>query len=397
MSESIAWKAESAEGQSLSGTLDAVDARAAGEQLSRLGLRVLEVASATPRAARPLSAEDFHSFNLQLAQLTAAGLPLESGLRLIARDMRSGALSRAVNEVATDLESGVPLSEAFDRRRGRFPMLYGRLLDAGVRMGNLPAMLLSLGEHLQLVQRLRASLWSVLSYPAVVLVALAVVLLMLSFFVQPQLVELWAGFAVELPLAARASLALLGWIPWLIVAGLLVVLIFSAVWLFYRGRGQGQAFIDYAIVPLPFVGRVVHRSLLSRWCHAVALGIEAGQDLPTAISLAAQAAGSPRIERDAGRLIAILSAGGAIDAVGKLETLPATVPATMQLGSATGNLAGRMRSLSDMYQRQAQYGTQALPAILTPMLLIVIGALIGISVLGLFLPLVALFNALMGQ
>ena len=102
---------------------------------------------------RALGGDDFVAFNQQLAQLAKAGLPLERGLRLIAADLGRGRLARAITEVADELERGTPLAEAFDRHRGRFPSLYGRLVDAGVRSGNLSEVLLNLGRHLDMGQR----------------------------------------------------------------------------------------------------------------------------------------------------------------------------------------------------------------------------------------------------
>ena len=97
------------------------------------------------------------------------------GLRLIAADLRGGggALSRTVEQVAAELERGTPLPEAFEKYKGQFPSLYGRLVGAGVRAGNLPGVLFNLGRHLELVQRLREALWRSLAYPLAILVGLA--------------------------------------------------------------------------------------------------------------------------------------------------------------------------------------------------------------------------------
>lgn len=395
---SFAYKAQSAQGQAIAGTIECPDPLSAGRTLEGLGLRVLEIlpAAPVPRSARPLKSEDFHALNLQLAQLTSAGLPLEQGLRLVARDMRRGRLASAINDVAGDLEKGIPLSEAFDRRRGRFPMLYGRLVDAGVRMGNLPGVLLSLGEHVSLVQRLRATLWSVLSYPAAVLLALSVVVTLLQLFVQPQMTDVWRSMKVELPESTLFIMAVADCIPWVMSAVVLLLVAFACVALVFRLSGKPQTFVDYFIVPLPLIGPIIRRGLLARWCDAVAMGVQGGQDLPGAISLASDAIASPRLAKDARLLIEALNAGQPLDGVTQLDLLPATIPAAIQLGSATGDLATILRNLSGMYQRQAEYRAQALPAILTPILLLILGAIIAIAILGLFAPLIGLFQALTG-
>ena len=389
---SFAYKAQSPQGQAIVGTIECPDPLSAGHTLEGLGLRVLEISPAGPRAVRPLKSEDFYALNLQLAQLTSAGLPLEQGLRLVARDMRRGRLAAAINEVAGDLEKGVPLSEAFDRRRGRFPMLYGRLVDAGVRMGNLTGVLLSLGEHLSMVQRLRATLWSVLSYPAAVLLALSAVLIFLHLFVQPQMLEVMRPFKAELPAATLLLMHLADGIPWVIAAVVLLLVAFAGIGLVFRLRGKPQTFVDYFILPLPLIGPIIGRGLLARWCDAVALGVQGGQDLPAAMALASDAIGSPRLASDTQKLVQALSAGQPIDSVTGLRVLPATIPAAMQLGSATGDLATILRNLSGMYQRQAEYRAQALPAILTPILILILGVIIAIAILGLFAPLVAMLQ-----
>lgn len=411
---SFAYKAQSAEGQPIAGTIESTDPHVAGRQLERMGVRVLEMGPASPRPARPLKAEDFHAFNLQLAQLTSSGLPLEQGLRLLAGDLRRGRLATAINEVAGDLEQGVPLPEAFERHRGRFPSLYGRLVDAGVRMGNLPGVLLSLGEHLELVQRLRAILWRVLSYPAAVLMALAGVLLLIHIWVQPAMMEViqqtqrigqpvyWTYRASRQPPTpdlsglTAMSIGFLNGVPLVVGAVLGLIVLYAALGLLFRLWGRHQSFVDYLVLPIPLFGQIIRCSMLARWCHAVALAVESGQDLPSALSLASAALGSPRLQRDSDRLSQTLASGQSLQSAAHPGLLPATIPMAMEMGSSTGSLAAVMRNLSTMYRRQTEYRAQSLPAVLTPALLVLLGLAIGLSVVGLFVPLVSLLSALGG-
>src|SRR5687767_9807005 len=128
---SFAYQAQTTDGLRMSGTIDARDVADAQRRLVELGLRVSEIAP-TPRPPKPraLAASDLVVFNEQLAHLTKAGLPLERGLRLIAADLGNGRLSRTVEMVAAELEQGTPLDVAFEKHRGHFPSLYGRLVAA---------------------------------------------------------------------------------------------------------------------------------------------------------------------------------------------------------------------------------------------------------------------------
>ena len=145
---SFAYKAQIHNGTPITGTIDAADADDAVCLLETMGLRVVEV-EPSERPARPkaVSGDDFLAFNQQLAQLTAAGMPIERGLRLIARDVRSKRLARTISLVAEQMESDKSLSEAFESHRKQFPPMYGRLVDMGVKSGRLPGILLNLGRH----------------------------------------------------------------------------------------------------------------------------------------------------------------------------------------------------------------------------------------------------------
>src|SRR5205085_10508559 len=111
----------------------------------------------------------------QLAQLAKAGLPIERGLRLMAQDLKRGRLAQAVRAVADELEKGVPLEDAIAKYHDKFPPLYARLIAAGAKTGDLAAILFSTGQHVEMVHRLRRSVWRASAYPLMIAVALGIV------------------------------------------------------------------------------------------------------------------------------------------------------------------------------------------------------------------------------
>src|SRR5439155_7333432 len=203
----FAYQAQTLAGQAIAGTIDAADVEQAQRLLAALRLRVLHIEPVKPLPrVRPLRAEDFASFNLQLAHLTAAGLPVEHGLRLIAQDMRRGRLKETINQLAGEMERGTPFDQAFEKFNDRFPPLYSRLVAAGIKSGDLPGVLLNLGRHIDLVARLRAAMWRAASYPMMILGGLAVVMIFLGIVVIPQFRGLFKDFGTQLPLVTRALL-----------------------------------------------------------------------------------------------------------------------------------------------------------------------------------------------
>lgn len=411
----FAYEAQSDAGYRVSGTIDAPDAETALLRLRSMRLRVNEVSPVAPsngdaagtgttstRGRRAVRGDDFIAFNQQLAHLAAAGLPIESGLRLIAKDLRRGRLAETVKTVADDLDRGTPLGQAFDNHRARFPALYGRLLDAGVRSGNLAGVLLNFGRHLELVQRLRAALWRTLAYPAAVFAALAVVMMFLGARVLPQFEQIITGFNLRLPWPTQVLFAVAPAVPWLAGAALAAAAAAPVGWGLLRTAGKDRAAVDVVARRTPVVGRALRLNLVARWCDAVRIGVTAGMPLPEAIGLADDAVRSPALRSDGEALAARLAAGRPLaDAADGLRLLPATVPATIDLASGSGagsdgnrDLAGALDGLADLYERQAEQRVAAIPAVLTPLTVIVVAVTLGFVILALVLPVIKLLDSL---
>ena len=398
-SDSFAYQAQTVEGQTVAGTIDAPSVEQAQRLLQNLRLRVLQIAPAEARRPRTkrLNGEDFLTFNQQLTHLTTAGLPVEHGLRLIAQDMRTGRLRATVQEVATELERGTPLDQAFEKHQKNFPPLYARLIAAGVAASNLPGMLLSLGRHMELVYRLRATLWRVFAYPIMILVGLGIVLLFLTVAIIPQFEAIFRDFGTKLPSLTLFLLDSAEWIPWVLLAIPIVVIVIAMLWQVSRFTGHDRAMVDWLILPLPLIGPVLKRNLIARWCDAVRLGVDAGLDLPRAVELAGEAVASPRLKRDGDEMVGAMNAGKMPDAIiGSTRLLPATVPAAIALGMQNNDLPRTLTTLSDMYQQQAETRLNLLPGLLTPVLIMLMALLIGLVILGLFLPFISLIQSISG-
>ena len=396
--DAFAYQAQTAEGQTVGGTIDAINLEQAQRLLQALRLRVLQIEpiSRPPRAKR-VTGDDFLSFNQQLGHLTTAGLPIEHGLRLIAQDMRTGGLRTTVQQVATELESGTPLDQAFEKHRDKFPPLYARLIAAGVATSNLPGMLLSLGRHMEMVYRLRAMLWRVFAYPVMVLIALGMVLLFLTMGIIPQFEKIFRDFGTKLPALTQFLLSTTKWMPVLILLIAVLFVLIAILWQIAKATGHDRVVVDLLILPMPLVGPVIKRNMIARWCDAVRLGVEAGLDLPRAIEMAGEAVASPRLTRDGYEVIGAINSGKAPDAViGSTRLLPATVPAAMTLAQQNNDLPRTLATLSEMYQQQAETRLNLIPGVLMPLLVLLMAVLIGTVILGLFMPFISLIQNLTG-
>jgi type II secretory pathway component PulF len=383
----------------MSGTVDAGDVGEATRRLVELGLRVSEIApAARPPRPRALRASDFAAFNQQLAQLAKAGLPLEHGLRLIAADLRGGggSLSRTVEQVAAELERGTPLPEAFEKHRGQFPSLYGRLVGAGVRAGNLPGVLFNLGRHLELVQRLREALWRTLAYPLAILIGLGLVLLLIGTFVLPKFEDIYADFGLHLPGPTRLLIKVGHVIPEIAIVFIVIGVGLPVLWLALKAAGREGILTDLVARYVPLVGPVIRRSLAARWCDLLRVAISSGMDLPAAINLASEATGSPSLIRDGKALAEQLEAGRPLEP-SRGGLLPPSVPATIQFAAGFHDLPTTLEALGDMCQRQAELRVASIPAVITPVFVLLIGIIVSFIILGLMMPMLTLIQGMTGS
>jgi type IV pilus assembly protein PilC len=339
---------------------------------------------------------------------------VERGLRLVAQDLSRSRLKTAVEAVARDLESGVALPDAIDRHRRAFPPLYATVVDAGIRAGNLPAVLFNIGRHLELSQRIRASLTRALAYPVALLLALVLLSAFLSASVLPMMVDsLYRAdgnsvFSVMMGPRGTAPTPrpIVPWItrlvadvgrfaPTLAIICVAIVVGWSLAWPVLRGTAFGARVRDDVLARLPLIGPPVRFDLVGRWCDAVRVGVEAGLDLPRALTLAAEAIGSNRLASDTGRLIDAHDRGADLASVAGLRMLPATVPATIDLAMRSQQLPRSLATLSELYLRQADGRARAIPLVLTPILLLLIAAIVGAMLAAIFVPLVRMLNSIM--
>jgi type II secretory pathway component PulF len=327
--------------------------------------------------------------------MARAGLPIEKGLRLVAAGIGGGAMARAAGKIADDLRSGTGLEPAFEKHRGQFPPLYGRMIDAGIRGGNLAGVLLNLGRRLELQQRLRSALWRSVSYPLMTLCALLVVIAFIAAVIMPHITALLADFRLELPLATQMVIAIGQIEPFVAVAVVAAVMAAFLARLILRRTGAERAVADRMLIAIPIVGPVLRFNLIARWVDAVSIGITAGLELPAAIALAADATASPLLRQDSAELKALLAMGRPLSAArGRL--LPATIPTAIEVSASERDLPDTLATLSELYDRQAQLRLERIPAVLTPLLVMLIAILVGFVIVGLLYPLILLIRGIVG-
>ena len=383
-------------GESMSGTLEADSPDRAQALLAAMQVKVysLEPAPKEPPPTR-LGRAEFLLFNEQLAAITKAGLPLEKALRQVAGEVQSGRLRRAILELAAELEAGRPLEEAFARHQRSFPYLYGRIIQAGVRTGRLSDMLASLSRHLEMAGQTRRIVQDALTYPALILTLASIIVTGLLLYVVPTFrsaFEETVGVLGARQLAVPWNVAALFWMSdhvarlWILLGCLVGGLV--ALRLLLATSDAGRRWWERGVMAVPALGRLYHRTHLARLCDAMAILVGSGCDLPGALRLAGGASGSPNLVADCENLALAVEAGHFPDPrEAGAPHVPALMIYSMRLGSQRNDLEASLYSLSDMYTRQARHLQANLQAVLLPVMIVLLGAVIAFVITALLAPL----------
>ncbi len=392
------YNALTSAGRLMKGTIEAGSREEVSEQLKQMQLSVNSIDKAKPIKPRTaIGRNQFMLFNQQLASITKAGIPLEKGLRELSNDVGSTSMRKLINDIAGELEKGVSIEEAFEKRQKRFPPLYGRILKAGVETGRLSEMLTSLNRHLELAGRTRRIIFEAISYPVVILILGAIVITAMFMLIIPQFKSILEDLA-QLNALTKAFLTIPSHIiPFWIVVGFLIAAVLVGLAILSTSAA-GRRLKESIFLQTPVIGRVYHSSILGRMAEAMAMMVSAGCDMPASLRLSSGATGSEKLILESEALADQIEQGANILEAGQFcRTIPRLFLYSIQLGTQRNELQDNLYSLGQMYAEQARCGQARLQAVLLPIMLLVVGFFIAMAVLAMFLPIIQVVTSLAGQ
>ncbi|MCX5633722.1 MAG: type II secretion system F family protein [Phycisphaerae bacterium] len=382
----------------MKGTVEAASPQEAAELLKEMKLSVNLLEKAKPeRSKTAIGRNEFLLFNQQLASITKAGIPLERGLRELSADIGSRKMRKLVTDIADDLEGGMSIEKAFEKRQKHFPPLYGRILKAGVETGRLSQMLTDLNRHIEMSNQTRKIIFEATAYPAVILTMAAVIISFVYIMIIPKFVtvlkEMTGGELPQLTLLMFSIAQNI--IPFWISIGALVAgaIILNTL---LSATSAGRRFKESFLLNIPIIGRLHHSSILAKMAESMAVMIAAGADMPNCLRLSADASGSEKLIYEAAFLAEQIENGTNIMQAGQFcGVIPKLFLYSVQLGSQRNELEDNLHSLAQMYIEQVRCSQARLQAALLPVMLILVGGFIGITVFSIFLPMIKIITSLM--
>ncbi len=407
----FAYVAKTHTGEEQAGVMSGASVDQVVDDLHRRGLIVLHVAEdaifrgrATgwkERINRPVlsggvSTRDLALFTRQLSTLFEAGIPLVRGLRGLSKDESNRTLSRTVARVAETVEQGNSLADALAEHPRIFNGLYVSMVRAGEGAGTLDKILGELAIYLEKLDAIKTKVRSAMSYPVFVLVFAIAISLFLLLKIVPTFEEIYADFGQQLPGPTRAVVNVSHLIrDNALVALGIAVLVFLAFWLWSK-TAAGRYMKDSFLLSAPVFGPIIRKATISRMNRTLGILLQSGLPVLDAMELTKGATGNAVLSRALDQVKDRVGKGeeltNAFRATGRM---PEMVLQLMATGEESGQLDSMLLKSSEFYDRQVEAAVQGLTSLIEPILIVLVGIIVGTVVVTMFLPIFYLGDAIM--
>ncbi len=390
----FAWRGRRRDGTPCRGNVIAFDAAAARAALARDGVVVLSLDIRGTARPPAVGAREVTRFTRQLASLLQAGLPLAPSLEMLARTRTRDGLPRIAAGLAREIVGGQRFATALARYPAQFGMLYRQLIEVGEASGALDTVLTRVAEHRERADAQWRKLRAALAYPVAVIVFALAISAALMVWVVPTFQQIFDGFGATLPAPTRALLALSSatsawggtFVAGAAVAGLAA-----------RHTLRRSPSLNYTVarhvLNAPLVGSALTRFATARWCRSLATLLGAGVPLADAFATLERTAGHPVFEQATVQIATRVLRGARLaDAMHAAGCFPDDVVQPIAVAEETGSLDTMLADIAALCERQFDARLDALAALGEPLIVIVLGALVGGLVIAMYLPILQLGN-----
>ncbi len=335
------------------------------------------------------------TFTRQLSTLQDAGLPILRSLRILEGQAKPGALKNALIGVIEDVESGNTLSEAMAKQPKAFDNLYVNMVKAGEAGGALEVILQRLAEFKEKAQALKRKVQGAMIYPCAVITVAVGIVGFIMYYIIPKFKEIFNDFGVELPEITQLLINLSDMVvQWWFMAPIIPISLFL-LFKIIRKNKTGAYILDRVALKIPIIGQIITKSTVARTCRTLGTLISSGVPILEALSIARDTAGNEVFRRAFDHIHASIREGESM-AVPLKETriCDDLVVNMVDVGEETGALDNMLYKVADVYDEEVAVLVEGLISMLEPIMVVVLGLIVGFIVIALFLPLVKLLNEL---
>ena len=384
----FSWEGKDKAGKTIRGELRAVSEAAVNATLRRQGILVQKVKTVKRKGGGSVGSKDIALFTRQLATMMKAGVPLLQSFDIVSKGASNPAVQKLLIDIKTDVETGSSLAAAFRKFPLYFDNLYCNLVQAGEQAGILETLLDRLATYQEKTLAIKSKIKAALFYPIAIIAVAFIITAVIMIFVIPAFKEVFTNFGADLPAPTLIVMGISDWFVgnWYIIFPVIGGGIYGFLEAWKRSVAV-QVFMDRLMLKLPVFGHLVRISTVARWTRTLSTMFAAGVPLVEALDSVGGAAGNYVYAAATKQIKQEVSTGTALTiSMQNANVFPVMVIQMVSIGEETGALDGMLGKVADFYEAEVDDAVEALSSLMEPMIMVVLGTLIGGMVVAMYLP-----------
>jgi len=383
------WEGVDKKGKKLKGDMRAPGPQFVAAQLRRQGINPVKVKKQwTLGRSRKITEKDITMFTRQLATMMKSGVPLLQAFDIVAKGHSNPAVQKLLTDIRNDIATGSSMAQAFAKHPLYFDQLYCNLINAAEQAGILDTILDRLATYKEKILAIKGKIKSAMFYPAAVIVVAFIITAVIMIYVIPAFKDLFQSFGADLPAPTLVVIAISDFFVqywWAIFGG-----IGGGIWAFFyawKRSTKMQDFMDRLFLKLPIFGPLIEKAAIARWTRTLATMFAAGVPLVDALDSVAGAAGNRVFHQATKRIQSEVATGTSLTvAMQNSGLFPNMVLQMTQIGEESGSLDSMLSKVAEYYEREVDEAVEALSSLMEPIIMVVLGVLIGGMVIAMYLP-----------
>ena len=382
------WEGKDRHGKQIRGEIRAVGENQVQATLRRQGVLPTKIKKRRMRSGKKIRPKDIAIFTRQLATMMKAGVPLLQAFDIVGRGNANASVTKLLNDIRSDVETGTSLSGAFRKYPMYFDNLYCNLVEAGEAAGILEALLDRLATYMEKTEGIKSKIKSALMYPASVIIVAFIVVTIIMIFVIPAFKEVFSSFGADLPAPTLLVMGISEFFVkywWLIFGGIGAgAFFFMQAW---RRSEKMQMFMDRLLLKAPIFGSLIEKACIARWTRTLATMFAAGVPLVEALDSVGGAAGNSVFSMATEKIQQEVSTGTSLTvAMTNANVFPSMVLQMCAIGEESGSIDHMLGKAADFYEMEVDDMVAGLSSLMEPIIIVFLGTLIGGIVVSMYLP-----------
>ena len=394
------WEGTDKRGSRITGESSATNVAMVRADLRRQGINPLKIR----KKAKPLfstkkkkiTTGDIAVFSRQLATMMSSGVPMVQAFDIVGRGHENPSMQELILTIKADVEGGTALADALKKHPLQFDDLFVNLVKAGEQAGVLEGLLDKIATYKEKTESIKAKIKKAMFYPVSIIIVAVVITAVIMIFVIPQFENIFKSFGADLPMFTKLVIKIAHFVQnyWWAILGASIATIYVTSNIWKRSRTFRQT-VDRALLKLPIIGMILNKSAIARFSRTLATMSAAGVPLVEALNSVAGATGNVVYSDAVLRMQEDVATGQSLQLSMKQRNLfPNMVVQMVSIGEESGALDDMLTKVADFYEEQVDNHVDAMSSLMEPLIMVVLGTLVGGLVVAMYLPIFKMGTAI---